>query len=213
LSLSHRCLEKVTVADDVRTMRLVRTNSESLMWDSIVTHDLVVPRRNGRAPPGHRHERVAGSIFHDEADAVVDDRSMTGSGASSRRLRAVMEARNFLRRIDRSADHFHGRSYLLLGRQQLPGRNCFLQCSAIGQSAGSVVQRSGPPGIDIDFVIFGLHCAPHSVRALTCQDGVCPMVVPPTQVQARLVKQYRRRLSRPRTRLVGLFGNAPRAQR
>jgi hypothetical protein len=38
----------------------------------------------------------------------------TGSGGASRRLRSVVEPLNFLRRIDRPADHLDGRSYLPL---------------------------------------------------------------------------------------------------
>lgn len=64
-----------------------------------------------------------------------------------------MKALDLVRPVDRSADDLNGRSYLLLGRQPVPGQNRFLQCGAIRLCAGSIVEGRGLPRIDIDFVM------------------------------------------------------------
>jgi hypothetical protein len=51
----------------------------------------------------------------------------TVSGKRLRRLRSVVQSLNLLYRVDRSADHLHGCSYLLLGWQPVPSQHSFLQ--------------------------------------------------------------------------------------
>jgi hypothetical protein len=51
-----------------------------------------------------------------------------------------MQPLNFLRRIDRTADHLDGRSYFLLGRQPSPGQHSLLQGGAISRDARASVQ-------------------------------------------------------------------------
>jgi len=61
----------------------------------------------------------------------------------------LVQPLNFFSRIGRSADHFHGRSYLLLGCQPVPGQHSLLQ---VAQS-GPVVESRGAATIDVDFVV------------------------------------------------------------
>jgi hypothetical protein len=77
---------------------------------------------------------------------VLRHRSVTPASVHS-------AAAQLLARIDRTADHLHGRSYLLLRRQPLPGPHRHMQGGTNKRSARSIVQRRRPRGINIDFVI------------------------------------------------------------
>jgi hypothetical protein len=77
-----------------------------------------------------------------------------------------MQPLNFLRRIDRAADHLDGRSYFLLGRQLSPGQHSLLQGGAISRDARAIVQGRWSASIGVDFVVvahqrtqFSMDCA------------------------------------------------------
>ena len=95
-----------------------------------------------------------------------------GSDGASRRLRALVQPVDLLRRVHRSADHLNGRSYLLLGRQPLPCRHCLAQSRTVSLNTGSIVQHRRPCGIDKDFVGQVLFLYFIASRALGSSEGV-----------------------------------------